>query len=106
MKSPMITEHLTTRREVSFRYSDVLAQVIQTLATKKKEKHMRQSKSKALDNYSVSYGADTSGFNSGSASDFIRERAYQLFEMRGRAPGNQLEDWLRAEQEVRAKFGI
>ena len=30
----------------------------------------------------------------------IRERAYQLFEARGREPGHDVEDWLRAEAEI------
>jgi hypothetical protein len=35
----------------------------------------------------------------------IRQRAFQLYEERGRKPGHQDEDWLRAEQEVRAHNG-
>jgi DUF2934 family protein len=31
----------------------------------------------------------------------IRNRAYELFEARGGAEGHELEDWLRAEQEIR-----
>jgi hypothetical protein len=30
----------------------------------------------------------------------IRQRAYQLFEERGRLDGNAIEDWLTAEEEV------
>lgn len=30
----------------------------------------------------------------------IRKRAYELFEARGREEGRELEDWLRAEQEI------
>jgi hypothetical protein len=30
--------------------------------------------------------------------DRIRERAYELFESRGREPGQDEQDWLRAEQ--------
>jgi Protein of unknown function (DUF2934) len=30
----------------------------------------------------------------------IRQRAYQLYEERGRLDGNAMEDWLIAEQEV------
>jgi len=33
----------------------------------------------------------------------IRKRAYELYEERGRTPGNENEDWLRAEREVRAR---
>jgi len=30
----------------------------------------------------------------------IRERAYELYEGRGREPGQDKQDWLRAEQEI------
>ena len=30
----------------------------------------------------------------------IRKRAYELFEARGREEGHELEDWLRAEEEI------
>ena len=32
--------------------------------------------------------------------DQIRQRAYELYEARGREDGHDLEDWLRAEEEV------
>jgi hypothetical protein len=32
--------------------------------------------------------------------DRIRERAYELFEARGREEGHELGDWLRAEDEI------
>ena len=32
--------------------------------------------------------------------DQIRERAYELYESRGREDGHDLEDWLRAEEEI------
>ncbi len=32
--------------------------------------------------------------------DAIAHRAYELFQERGREPGRDLDDWLRAEQEV------
>jgi DUF2934 family protein len=31
----------------------------------------------------------------------IRKRAYELFEARGGTEGHELEDWLRAEEEIR-----
>ena len=34
----------------------------------------------------------------------IRRRAYELFEERGRLEGFDQEDWVRAEEEVLAKF--
>ncbi len=30
----------------------------------------------------------------------IRTRAYQFYEERGREPGHEVEDWLRAEAEI------
>jgi hypothetical protein len=35
----------------------------------------------------------------------IALRAYQIYLERGGAPGNELEDWTRAEQELLAKNG-
>ena len=34
----------------------------------------------------------------------IRQRAYQLYEQRGRTPGRESEDWLLAEREVVARY--
>lgn len=31
----------------------------------------------------------------------IRKRAYELFEARGGEEGHELEDWLRAEEEIK-----
>jgi hypothetical protein len=35
--------------------------------------------------------------------DRIERRAYELYEQRGCQPGHEVEDWLRAEQEVLGK---
>jgi hypothetical protein len=32
--------------------------------------------------------------------DQIRQRAYELYEERGREDGHDVEDWLRAEKEI------
>jgi hypothetical protein len=32
----------------------------------------------------------------------IRKRAYELFEARGGEDGQELEDWLRAEEEIKS----
>ena len=32
--------------------------------------------------------------------DAIARRAYELFQDRGRTPGRELDDWLRAEREM------
>jgi Protein of unknown function (DUF2934) len=34
----------------------------------------------------------------------IRERAYELYEERGRVTGQENEDWLQAEREVLARY--
>jgi hypothetical protein len=34
------------------------------------------------------------------AQNRIRERAYDLYESRGREPGQDEQDWFRAEQEI------
>ncbi len=34
------------------------------------------------------------------SNDSIRERAYELYESRGREPGQDQQDWLRAEQDI------
>jgi len=56
--------------------------------------------------YVLRYGADTSGLTVENMPEFIRKRAYQLFEMRGRQSGHELDDWLQAEREIGKRFGI
>lgn len=34
----------------------------------------------------------------------IRRRAYEIFEERGCTPGNEHEDWVRAEREVLSRY--
>jgi hypothetical protein len=34
------------------------------------------------------------------SQEMIRARAYELYEVRGREPGQHEQDWLRAEQEI------
>lgn len=36
--------------------------------------------------------------------DEIRRRAYEIYEKRGNQPGNESEDWLVAEREVRQRY--
>ncbi len=53
--------------------------------------------------HEVAFAEDTSG-GARVLPDLIARRAYELFELRGRAPGRALEDWLKAEREVRLHF--
>jgi hypothetical protein len=36
--------------------------------------------------------------------DEIRRRAYEIYQERGSTPGNEHEDWVAAEREVRKRF--
>lgn len=56
--------------------------------------------------YVLRYGADTSGLTVENMPEFIRKRAYQLFEMRSRQSGHELDDWLQAAREIGSRFGI
>jgi hypothetical protein len=38
--------------------------------------------------------------------DEIRRRAHELYEQRGREDGHDIEDWLRAEEEVTQKRSL
>ena len=68
---------------------------------KRKATMRKDTEATVVEEDCLGYGPDTSGFNADNASDFIRRRAYQLFEMRGREPGH-----LRAEQEIRTRLQI
>jgi hypothetical protein len=35
----------------------------------------------------------------------IQQRAHEIFEARGGAPGHDLDDWLQAEAELKAEIG-
>jgi len=35
--------------------------------------------------------------------DMIRARAYEIYLERGAAPGNEVEDWVQAERDLRAR---
>ena len=38
--------------------------------------------------------------------DQVRKRAYELYEKRGRRDGHHEQDWLQAEEEVLAQYGL
>ena len=41
----------------------------------------------------------------GESNDDVARRAYEIFESRGRAHGSDLDHWLEAERELKAKPG-
>jgi hypothetical protein len=49
---------------------------------------------------STGNAATITGTPSSSSPDRTRERAYELYESRGREHGQDEQDWLRAEQEI------
>lgn len=59
----------------------------------------------------MSAAADqSSGVEQGSAGepvpagvDGIRQRAFEIYEARGRESGHELDDWLTAERELRSR---
>jgi hypothetical protein len=48
-------------------------------------------------------GADCAPAANGQLYERIASRAYELFEMRGAGPGDELADWLTAERDVLAR---
>ena len=44
--------------------------------------------------------------NAEAVNERVRNRAYVLFEQRGRVDGFDLEDWLRAENQVKLGQGV
>ena len=49
----------------------------------------------------TNHSAESERFEDLDAQDAIARRAYELFEQRGRGPGRDIEDWLRAEHDIR-----
>jgi len=36
----------------------------------------------------------------------VKQRAKEIYLKRGKGPGTELSDWLQAEKEIKAKYGI
>lgn len=54
----------------------------------------------------MNYSPDTSGCGGRCLVDLIRARAYQLYQSRNQEPHHELDDWLRAENEVKQQLGF
>lgn len=70
------------------------------------EASVRVKKTTNLRIYGPAFEANTSGMTAENMSEFIRQRAYQLFENRGRKSGHELDDWVQAEREIRKQYGL
>jgi hypothetical protein len=55
--------------------------------------------------FDFNYGTDTECCTADCLQNLIRERAYELFEKRGRLPGHEVADWLSAEHELKRHLG-
>jgi hypothetical protein len=55
---------------------------------------------------SIYSGPHTGGCPIECVPDLIRKRAYQFFEERGFEPGHELDDWLRAELEIKHHLNV
>ena len=66
---------------------------------KQKRQNMNTSSSEVVSE-PVSYAPNT-GSPPECAPEFIRRRAYQIFECRGGQSGHELDDWLQAEREIK-----
>ncbi len=45
-------------------------------------------------------------FRQGILEEKIRQRAYELYEKRGRVDGHHEEDWAQAEEQIRSEHGF
>jgi hypothetical protein len=54
----------------------------------------------------VSCQSDTSACRIENIAVLIQRRAYEFYEARGKQPGYEQEDWLRAEREVKNHLGL
>jgi hypothetical protein len=59
-------------------------------------------KMKSTRDFSAKSTTDAERSRGPVTEDQIRQRAYGIFLARGAAPGQDLEDWLRAESELQA----
>ena len=54
----------------------------------------------------IQTGPDTVGDPTVCLLHLIQKRAYEIYEARGGEPGREMEDWLKAENEVKSHFNI
>ncbi len=60
----------------------------------------KQPKLKKIKTPPSSAPVETSSLGIHIPRDAIRQRAFQLYESRGRLPGNETQDWLHAEIQI------
>ena len=48
-------------------------------------------------------GSSNDSDRSAATDEQIRQRAYELYQERGGADGNEVDDWVRAEREIRER---
>lgn len=58
------------------------------------------------ENLQIKFGPDTTSDPTVCLQHLIQKRAYELYEARGGEPGREMEDWLRAENEIKHHFNF
>jgi hypothetical protein len=63
-------------------------------------------KERAKEGAGVSCVRDTSGCHIEDIGILIQRRACEIYEVRGKEPGHEEEDWFRAEREIKHHLGL
>jgi len=74
---------------------------------KKKHDELLAETPEAWQSFPMVEGQRASDTDSGQSElhDLITRRAYEIYEDRGRSEGEAMNDWLRAEAEIRSSLG-
>lgn len=54
----------------------------------------------------IKFGPDTTGDLTVCLLHSIQKRAYEIYQARGGEPGREMEDWLKAENDIKRHFNI
>lgn len=68
-------------------------------------KKTANSKQKQSMQISANTGCTVKEVTRESLTAIVQKRAHEIFLQRGSVPGSQLSDWLRAEKEIKNKYG-
>jgi hypothetical protein len=67
---------------------------------------MNEASQSRAEDLRIKSGPDTTDGCNICLQHLIQKRAYELYEARGRKPGGEREDWLRAEKEIKHHFNL
>ncbi|MDD5746432.1 MAG: DUF2934 domain-containing protein [Candidatus Omnitrophica bacterium] len=69
-----------------------------------KKKAVRKAGGKTAAAKSTKSGANNLTIDQALFDEYVRQRAYYLWEEKGKPQGDDMDIWLRAEQDIRAQF--